>query len=235
MQLAQKNILITGGARVGQFVAQELQQAQARVIMTYFKDPAEAAPGTDAYQLDITQENSITTLTATLKSEVGPIHALINMASVFAPDPAQITQADITKTFAVNAFGSMLLSRWFAQEAKALGSTGAPIISFIDWAIDHPYKDYDVYLASKAALRHYLMGLQTTYAGIIRVVNIHPGMILEPPEFPAGQRESIIANTPLKTIGTPEQAAHLVRTALELDFLADNIHLAGGQQWRHRL
>jgi hypothetical protein len=42
-------------------------------------------------------------------------------------------------------------------------------------------------------------------------------------------------NTPTHAIGTPEQAAKLVRTALELDYLADNINLAGGQQWRHRL
>jgi pteridine reductase len=235
MQLAKKNILITGGARVGQFVAQELHGAKANVLMTYFKDEAEVAPDTAPYQLDITQEKSIQDLTAKLASDVGELHALITMASVFAPDPAHIALQDIEKTFAVNAFGSMLLSRWFAEQAKERGAKGAPIISFIDWAVDHPYRNYEIYLAAKAALRHYLMGLQSTFAGFIRVVNIHPGMILEPPNFPARQKESIIANTPVQDIGTPEQAAQLVRTALELDFLADNVHLAGGQQWRHRL
>jgi NAD(P)-dependent dehydrogenase (short-subunit alcohol dehydrogenase family) len=235
MELADKHILITGGARVGQFIAKELQQAGAKVLMTYFKEKSEVAPDTIPYQLDVTKEESVRNLTSTLKKDVGQVDALINMASVFTPDPANIFLDYILNTFSVNAFGSMLLSRWFAEEAKAKEMRGAPIVSFIDWAIDHPYKNYDVYLASKAALRHYLMGLQSSFAGFVRVVNIHPGMILEPPNFPARQKESIVANTPVQDIGTPEQAAKLVRTSLELDFLADNIHLAGGQQWRHRL
>jgi NAD(P)-dependent dehydrogenase (short-subunit alcohol dehydrogenase family) len=129
----------------------------------------------------------------------------------------------------------MLVSRLFAEDMKRQDKKNMPIVSFIDWAVDHPYRNYDVYLASKAALRHYLMALQSSFAGYVRVVNIQPGMILEPPNFLAAQKESIMKNTPTQGIGTPQQAAQLVHTALELDFLADTINLAGGQQWRHRL
>jgi hypothetical protein len=79
------------------------------------------------------------------------------------------------------------------------------------------------------------MALQTSFAGWVRIVNIHPGMILEPEGFPAKEKKAIIANTPLKIIGDPEQVAILVRTALELDYWADNVVFAGGQQWRHRV
>ena len=85
------------------------------------------------------------------------------------------------------------------------------------------------------ALRHYLMALQTTFAGTIRVVNILPGMILEPPAFPAAEKREIVKNTPTQSIGDPQQAAKLVRLALELNFLVGNIPLNGGQHWRHRL
>jgi len=235
MQLQDKTILITGGARVGQFVAEELLGAGAKLAMTYMKEATEAHAKAKPYQADFTNEADVRKLVAGVQTDFGQIDGLVNMVSIFSEDKEQISVADMQKTFAINAFGNMLAARLFAENAKARGAAGAPIISFIDWAVDHPYADYDIYMASKAALRHYLMALQTSFAGFIRVVNIHPGMILEPPGFLPEVKQSIMNNTPTKNIGTPEQAAKLVKDALELDFLADNIYLAGGQQWRHRL
>jgi len=234
MNIQNKTILITGGARIGQTVAEELQHAGATVIMTYLKSPDEALAGVTAYPADLTQETSIDELLKTVETNHGAIDGLVNMASIFSKDPASPALADFQKSFAI-MFGNMLLSRRFAEAARERDAKAAPIVSFIDWAVDHPYAGYDMYLAGKAALRHYLMALQTSFAGSIRVVNIHPGMILEPANFSADEKEKIIANTPTHSIGDPQQAARLVRTALENDFLADNIHLDGGQSWRHRL
>ena len=188
-----------------------------------------------SYQLDLADEDSIRSLMENLTKDFPQIDALINMASIFVPDPAELTYLAIEKIFAINTFGTMLLTRWFAQAAQQRQVKNAPIVSFIDWAVDHPYANHDTYIASKAALRHYLMALQTSFAGTVRVVNVHPGMILEPPQFPAQEKQEITANTPTQHIGSPEQAAKLVRTALELDYWVDNVFLAGGQQWRHRL
>jgi NAD(P)-dependent dehydrogenase (short-subunit alcohol dehydrogenase family) len=187
------------------------------------------------YPLNVVQEESVRALLPAVEKDLGPVESLINMVSVFTPDGEHVSYEAMQQQFMVNAFGNMLLSRLFAEEAAKRGQKLAPIVSFIDWAVDHPYGGYDVYMAAKASLRHYLMALQTSFAGTIRVVNIHPGLILAPPDLPAEQKESIQRNTPTKNIGSPEQAAKLVRAALELDFLADNIRLAGGQQWRHRL
>lgn len=235
MELQSQHILITGGARVGQLVAQELLAAGARVSMTYLQEEAEIYQGTRGYQADFTDENSIHGLFDNLSQGAGRLDGLVNMVSTFTADEDELTLAAIESTFRVNTFGNMLAARLFAEQARREGARLAPIVSFIDWAVDHPYSNYTVYVAAKAALRHYLMALQTTWAGTIRVVNIHPGLILEPKDFPAEERQHIIDNTPTQTIGTPEQAARLVRTALELDYLVDNIYLAGGQQWRHRL
>lgn len=235
MKLKNKNILITGGARVGQFVAKELAGAGAKIVMTYLKDKQEVWEKAKAYQLNVTGEDSVRALLPVVEKDFGQVDGLVNMVSTFVPDSDHITFAEMQKQFVVNAFGNMLLSRLFAESSKARGGQNLPIVSFIDWAVDHPYGNYDVYIAAKAALRHYLMALQTTFAGFIRVVNIHPGMILEPEGFPVQQRKSIQGHTPTKMIGTPQQAAQLVRVAMELDFLVDNIRLAGGQQWRHRL
>lgn len=235
MDLKGKSILITGGARVGQFVAKELAGAGAKMAMTYLKDEQEVWDKAKGYQLDVTTEGSVRALLPDVAKGFGQVDGLVNMVSTFIPDSDHITFAEMQKQFAVNAFGNMLLSRLFAESSRARGGQNLPIVSFIDWAVDHPYGSYDVYIAAKAALRHYLMALQTTFAGFIRVVNIHPGMILEPEGFPVAQRKSIQGHTPTKMIGTPKQAAQLVRVAMELDFLVDNVRLAGGQQWRHRL
>lgn len=242
MDLRDKTILITGGARAGQAVAEELLAAGAKLKMTYWQEPGEAHPQAKAYQADLTDEMAV----EKLMEEVGRLDAVVNMASIFKSDPPPpkasagrsgqaFNLSFLRHIFAINTFGNMLVARRFAEKAKVLGMKNAPIVAFIDWAVDHPYGEHDVYLASKAALRHYLMALQSTYHGTVRVVNIHPGMIMEPAGFPAEEKAEIIRNTPTGEIGTPQQAAKLVRTALELDFLADNIYLAGGQQWRHRL
>lgn len=235
MDLTNKHILITGGARVGQTAAKELLTAGAQISMTYLRNETEVHPGTTGYHVDATDEASVHRLWKKVMQKGGPVDGLINMISVFTADQEKLTLKDLQMVFAVNAFGNMLVSRLFAQEAQKRGAVSAPIVSFIDWAVDHPYSTYGVYLSAKAALRHYLMALQTSFAGFIRVVNIHPGMILEPADFSTAEKQTIINNTPTRAIGTPEQAAKLVRTALELDYLADNINFAGGQQWRHRL
>ena len=246
MDLKGKNILITGGRRVGQVVADELAAAGANIAMTYRKSRAEIAQEVDhlktahpvraeAYEVDMTDEGSIRMLVKTVTKDFGSIDALVNMASIYETDPKDISASEVLRLFSVNAIGGMLLSRWIADEARARKAKNVPIVSFIDWAVDHPYADYDLYLASKAALRHYLMALQTTFAGTVRIVNIHPGMILQPEGFPASRKKEIVANTPVGQIGDPQQAARLVRVAMENDFLVDNIYLDGGQHWRHRL
>lgn len=246
MDLKDTTIVITGGRRVGQVVAAEVAAAGANIAMSYYQDPAEVAPAlervrtefggrAEAYPLNMTDEASVAAFLQQVHSDFPEIHGLVNMASIFEPDPAALTYEVFERTFAINAFGNMLLSRLFAEAAREQKQRSAPIVSFIDWAVDHPYGDHDVYIASKAALRHYLMALQTTFAGAIRVVNIHPGMILEPPGFPPDEKQSIIAHTPTHAIGDPEQAAKLTRVALVTDFLADNVYLDGGQHWRHRL
>lgn len=245
MDLKGKTILVTGGRRVGQVVADEVGGAGANVVMTYRTSRAEIAQAVDhlteihriraaAYALELTNAESVRTLVQNVAKDFGGIDGLVNMASVFAADPTKVTAADVLKAFTVPV-GSILLSRAFADDARRRQARNAPIVSFIDWAVDHPYADYDLYLAGKAALRHYLMALQTTFAGIIRVVNIHPGMILEPPGFDPQEKAEIIANTPTKSIGDPQQAARTVRMVLENDYLAGNVFLDGGQHWRHRL
>lgn len=234
MDLVQKKILITGGARVGQFISDELLAAGSEVLMTYFESESEVHTKARGFYCDVANEQSVERLAASVFSQTEGVDGLVLMASIFQKDGDEVSWASFEKSFALNAFGNMLLARRFAEYAKRLEMNNAPIVSFVDWALDHPYANYDTYMAAKAGLRHYLMALQSSFAGYVRVVNIHPGLILEPDGFPERVKKSIADNTPTRSVGDAEQAAQLVALALTLDFLSDNIYLAGGQQWRHR-
>jgi NAD(P)-dependent dehydrogenase (short-subunit alcohol dehydrogenase family) len=246
MDLQGKVVLITGGRRVGRAVAQELAKAGAHIAMTYhtgyveivtmvtqiqFEYPVQAA----AYKVDLGDETGVRNLLGQVKEDFHSLDGLVNMASVYEKDPPELTFAAIDRLFRINATSGMVLSRLFAETKRNEGTRGAPIVTFGDWACEHPYQDYGLYLAAKAALQCYMKTLQVDFADIVRVVNILPGLLLAPDDLPTSELESIVANTPTHNHGTPEQAAQLVRTALELDFWADDVHLAGGQQWRHRL
>src|SRR3989338_8190598 len=111
MELDGKHILITGRARVGQFVARELLGAGARVSMTYLKDESEVLEGTRGYLADFTNENSIHGLFASVSGAAGRLDGLVNMVSMFTADEEVLTLATIEKTFMVNAFGNMLAAR----------------------------------------------------------------------------------------------------------------------------
>src|SRR5581483_10676895 len=107
MELKDKTVLITGGRRVGQVVAQELAGAGMKVVMTYLTDRAEVPAAYGAYPVNLSDEASLMALTGSLAKDIGPVDALINMASIFVPDGEVVTREHIEKIFSVNAFGNM--------------------------------------------------------------------------------------------------------------------------------
>jgi NAD(P)-dependent dehydrogenase (short-subunit alcohol dehydrogenase family) len=246
MDLKGKWILLTGGKRIGQVVADVLGGAGANIIMTYRKSRKEISQAVEHLQkihgiqattlpVDMSDERSIRGLFHGVLKHVGPLHGLVNMASVFQEDPKELTFKEFGDLYAINAHGGTLLSELFAEDAASRKAKNLPIVSFIDWAVEHPYRNHVAYLGSKAAFRASLIGIMMSHPGRVRVVNILPGMIQEPPGFSAAEKKAIIANTPTQSIGDPQQAAELVRVACTLDYLATDIYLDGGQHWRHRL
>lgn len=243
MDLKGKTILIVGPGRVGHAVAHDLAAAGANLLITFNRsqgtvvrlvDEVKGKYGVRAYEafLDVMSESAIRRMLDLAHVE---IDGVVLMASVYSREPSRTHLPDIIHCFHANAFGHMTIARILAEALKREGKADFPIVTFGDWAIDHPYAGYGLYLAAKSALCTYMRALQVEFAGTIRVVNIHPGMLAPPADLPEKEKQEIIANTPVKQAGDPQQAARLVRTALECDFLATDIYLDGGQHWRHRL
>jgi NAD(P)-dependent dehydrogenase (short-subunit alcohol dehydrogenase family) len=129
MNLQGKTIVITGGQRVGRVVARELARHKASLVMTYLHSPDEVEPALDdmrasggqghSVQLDLRDGASVIAFTQRLERDFPQIDALIHMAAVFMPDTQKIEYEDIVNLFSINAFGAMVLSRWFAERARA--------------------------------------------------------------------------------------------------------------------
>ncbi len=59
MNLKNKTIIITGAARIGQEVAKQLKDRGANLVITYFKDVAEAGPYGEGVQADVSKKEGV--------------------------------------------------------------------------------------------------------------------------------------------------------------------------------
>lgn len=246
MDLKSKTVLITGGRRVGLAIAEELAIAGANIVMTWYTHEEEITEQLKRlkktydirickYHVNMSNGLDVEQLLPQVQRVFGAVDVLVNIASVYRPDPDSLRMEVVEEYFRINAFGGMLLSYYFAAQMRDQNRTGAPIITFGDWATRHPYRDYGLYLAAKEALQTYMKTLQINFAGTIRIVNILPGMLQAAPGISAAETHEIIKHTPTQNTGDPQQAARLTRAALECDFLVGDIYLDGGQHIRHRL
>jgi pteridine reductase len=84
-----------------------------------------------------------------------------------------------------------------------------------DWATDRPYKDYLPYLVAKGGLKTMTMALAKELAPHITVAMIQPAMIEPPPDLSEGDKAAVVAATPLRRVGSPNDVNRLILYLLE--------------------
>jgi pteridine reductase len=149
-----------------------------------------------------------------LSAECPPVDILVNSASVFPRTPlADVTVEQWDEVHAVNLRAPFLLGR---ELGMAMAQRGwGKIINISDCAVNRPYKNYLPYLVSKAGLVSLTRVLALELAPHVQVNTIAPGTVLMPEGADGGLESLILAKTPLKRIGTPEDVAKLVRFLVE--------------------
>ncbi len=218
MSQARPVALITGAARrIGAAVATRLH-AEGYDIVLHFRDSAtEAATLQD--ELEDKRRNSTVLLRADLTDierlpslieraivRFGRLDALVNNASAFFPTPiGETSEALWDALMSANAKAPFFLSQAAAFHLRqARGS----ILNLSDIYAERPLAEHTAYCMSKAALSMLTLSLAQELAPEVRVNAIAPGAILWPqsggkPEI----KEKMIARTPLKRLGTPEEIA----------------------------
>jgi len=220
--LAGKAAVVTGGARrVGAAIARRLHAAGANVLLHYRDSQGEAAQ-LEA-ELNALRAKSAATVKAELLAPIAPralvsaalqafgrLDLVVNNASSFFP----VALGAIEASHWEELIGSNLRAPLFiCQEAAAeLAKQQGSIVNIVDIHAERPLRGYPLYSIAKAGLASLTRSLAVELAPRVRVNGVAPGAIAWPEDgqFDAGERERIVATTPLGRIGSPEDIAQAV-------------------------
>jgi NAD(P)-dependent dehydrogenase (short-subunit alcohol dehydrogenase family) len=243
MTLTDKVVVITGGKRIGQVVAQELADRGAHIATAYRGSRAEADQTVQdvtargrravAIQADLTEESDCRALIAGAVGELGRLDVLVNMASVYRSRPFEtMTARDWDEDLNVNLKAAFIC----AQAAAPHMRDGGRIINFSDWlaASGRPaYRDFIAYYVAKAGVKALTEALALQLAPSILVNAIAPGPILPPPDMSEAEKQEVADATPLRRWGGELEIAKAVVALIETDFITgETVRVDGGRHVR---
>jgi len=174
------------------------------------------------YVADLTQPHEIDTLTADISAQHGQLDVLINNASQFYPTPlADASLHEWEELMSSNLKAPFLLIQACAPLLTQSASAG--IVNMIDIYAERTLAEHPIYCAAKAGLAALTRNLARDLGPAIRVNGVAPGAILWP-EGGQANADSIVAATPLKRCGTPEEIAEAVYwLATQASFITGHI------------
>lgn len=177
----QRVILITGASRgIGASIAKKFLENNDIVYVNYNKSEEAAKSVASSYscakiiKCDVSNEEEVKRMIATIKEEVGHIDILVNNAGIAIDTTLEDkTKDNFRKILDVNLIGPFLVSKY----AQKIMSSGSIINIASNTGIDayYPYGlDYD---ASKAGLISLTRNLAVAFAPNIRVNAVAPGWV----------------------------------------------------------
>ncbi len=221
-----KVALVTGASSgIGEATALELGRRGAAVAVNHLDQPDSAsqvvkrieAEGTRAVaiQADVSRSDQIERMVRETVQKLGKLDVLVNNAGIEEFEPfLEKTEQEWDRVLSVDLKGPFLCSEAAAKEMVRRGQ-GGTIINISSVHEDLAMPGYVAYCAAKGGLRMLCRDLALELAPYhINVVNVAPGAIatpinrrtLEDPKKTA----ALLAEIPLRRIGTAEEVAKLV-------------------------
>jgi len=235
-----KVALVTGSARrIGAAIARRLHAAGANVVLHYRGADADAAQLEK--DLNAARPGSALKLKGDLLAPVAPkalvdaalqrfarLDILVNNASAFYP--TAVGQIELGHW--EELIGSNLRAPLFLAQAAApqLALAGGAIVNIADIHAERPLKGYVVYSIAKAGLVALTRSLALELAPGVRVNAVAPGAIAWPEDgqFAPGERERIVAGTPLRRTGDPGEIAQAVHFLCTAPFITGQVLAVDG-------
>lgn len=236
--------LVTGSAkRVGRAIALELASGGCDLGVHYHNSEHEAAQvvrrienlGRRACLIkgDLAKPESWGRIVSDCVEAFGRLDVLVNNAAVFgAMRLADFDAAVWERTMRVNLTAVTGMCHHAAEHLRA-GGDGC-IVNLCDVAADRPFRKHLAYSCSKAGVAALTRALAVELAPEIRVNAVSPGIAGFPDDYDEQARERLIAEVPLKRVGTPEDIARTVRYLVaDANYVTgQNIHVDGGRSVR---
>jgi pteridine reductase len=242
MELRGRVALVTGaGRRLGQAIAVALGARGARVAVHY---NAAASGGEEtvtriraaggearAFGADLSDAHAAGALVHTVADAFGAFDVLVNSAGIMERHlVADVTPEMWDMTFAIN-----LRSQFFTSQAAAarMSEQGGVIVNMADLAGFEAWTAYVPHSVSKAGVIALTRALAHALAPRVRVNAIAPGAVLLPEQWDKGQADHLIATTPLKHLGSPDDVVRTVLFLIESDYITgDTVIVDGGRHVR---
>lgn len=228
MELAGRVALVTGaGRRLGAAIAVGLARAGCDIAVHHHAS-AEGAEMTAAavraagrraerFPGDLRDAAVARSLPDRVVQTFGRLDVVVNSAAVIArADLADITPAAWHDTLALNLSAAFFVSQGAAPHLRA---RRGKIINLADLAAFEVWPAYLPLNITKAAVVMLTHGLARVLAPEVTVNAIAPGAILPPDDWPASAREHLVATTPLKRLGAPDDVVAAVLFLLQSDYV----------------
>ena len=237
-----KVALITGGARIGRAVAEELARRGCDVALTYRKSNSSAeetvravreiGARAETIQVDLADRAAAGRTIEIVDRQLGGVDILICMASVYEQTPLEeLDESSWRSNMSVDLESVYHLALKAAHVMRARGA--GRIVTFSDWlpASGRPrYRGWVPYYVSKAGVIGLTESLALELAPTILVNAVAPGPILKPEKFTAEAEREVVQATPLGRWGGPLEAAKAVLFLIETDFVTGEcIRVDGGR------
>ncbi len=241
MNAERRVALVTGGGhRVGKAFAVALGSRGFDVAVHYHAAGEEAA-GTigeiaaggvraESFEADLTSPAGPSSLIAAVIGRMKRLDVVINSAAVMLRTPVdEITVAQWDAMFALNLRAPFFI----AQSAARVMTHGGVIINISDLAAFETWPAYIPHAISKAGVVKLTESLARVLSPKIRVNAIAPGAILLPDDWDEEQAKRFASTTPLKRIGSPDDAVAAMLYLLDAEFVTgETIVVDGGRRIR---
>lgn len=228
MQLAGRVALVTGaGRRLGQAIAVALGRAGCDVAVHYHGS-AEGAESTArsvraagrtarVFAADLRDDAAARALPDQVAHAFGRLDVLVNSAAIMVQrEFAAITADDWNDALALNLSAAFFTSQGAAPHLRA---NRGKIVNLADLAAFEVWPSYLPLNVSKAGVVMLTHALARVLAPEVTVNAVAPGAVLPPDDWPIEARERLMATTPLRRLGAPEDVVRAVLFLLESDYI----------------
>lgn len=213
--------LITGaGKRVGAVIARTLHAAGYDLALHYRHSGAEAerlaasleqqrSNSTMTVQAELADLDVLPVMVQRVVDRFGRLDALVNNASAFYPTPVgTATPGQWNELFASNAQAPFFIAQ---AATPALREARGAIVNMVDIYAERPLAHHPVYCMAKAALEAMTRSLALDLGPEVRVNGVAPGAVMWPSDGkPYDDQQAMLARTPLRRAGSPEDVAGAV-------------------------
>lgn len=232
MEIKNKTIILTGAARIGKFVAEDLLKAGVNLVVTYFNTkPDFATDQVLAVRADLSKADDVKNVIEQAKSKFGKIDALVHMAATYERVPwDKLSESAWDSSMNAIAKSAFLMTKAAGDEMLSSKSEGR-IVLISDWSVlDQPYKEYLPYNSAKAAVVGLMKSLAKELAPNILVNAIAPGPIIRPPDLSEAENKEALGGTPLQKWGGGEEISKAILFLLDSNFVTGQVlYIDGGR------